>query len=96
LKTFKKNILCSYFEGFKIKWIYFIKLETFSFDVAPDCFKDHLFLKTFKKNILCFYFEGFKIKWVYFIKLETFSYEQHFYTEINNNKMQRELFNNMF
>jgi len=31
-----------------------------------------------------------------FVILETFSYVKYFYTQINNNQMQRQLFNNMF
>jgi len=33
---------------------------------------------------------------MYVVILETFSYVQTFYTQINNNQMERELFNNMF
>jgi len=31
----------------------------------------------------------------YVIILETFSYLHYFYTQMNNNRMQRELYNNM-
>jgi len=36
------------------------------------------------------------MKWINVVILETFSDVQHFYTQINKNQMQRELFNNMF
>jgi len=41
-------------------------------------------------------FWRFQIKWIYVIILENISYVQYIYTQINNNQMQRELFNNMF
>jgi len=36
------------------------------------------------------------MKWIYVLILEKCSYVEYFYTQINNNQMQRELFNNMF
>jgi len=41
-------------------------------------------------------FLRFQMKWINVVILETFSYVQYFYTPINNNQMQRELFNNKF
>jgi len=38
----------------------------------------------------------FQIKWIHVIILEKCSYVHYFYIQINNNQMQRELFNNMF
>jgi len=35
------------------------------------------------------------MKWIYVIMLEKISYVQYFYTQINNNQMQSELFNTM-
>jgi len=51
---------------------------------------DHPFLKKLKKNILYFDFEGFKLKLICVTIFETFSYVPYFYTQINNNQMQRD------
>jgi len=39
-------------------------------------------------------FWRFQIKWIYVTILDTFSHVQYFYTQINNNQMRREFFNN--
>jgi len=41
-------------------------------------------------------FWRFQIKWIYIVILQTFSYLQYFYTQINNNQMQGDLFKHMF
>jgi len=68
-----------------------------SFYVAPDGLKDMWspFLKEIEEQFPVLLFWRFQIQWIYVVKLETFSYVQYFYTQINNNQMQRELFNNM-
>jgi len=47
-----------------------------------------------KYPILLFW--RFQIKWIHVIISEKCSYGRYFYTQMNNNQMQRELFNNMF
>jgi len=41
-------------------------------------------------------FWRFQMKWIFVIILEKWSCVKYFYCRINNHKMQRELFNNMF
>jgi len=70
-----------------------------SFYLAPDVLKRHMITfsyRNFKENILCFCFEGFKLNGFYVLIFEAFSSVQHFYTQINNNQLQRVLFNNIF
>jgi len=71
---------------------------TTSFYVAPDGLKDTWspFLRWNFWKISYPIFEGFKLIGFFVIILEICSYVQYFYTQINNNRMQRELFNNMF
>jgi len=59
--------------------------------VAPDSFKDTRspFLKEIEEKYPMLLFLRFRIKWIYVVILETCSYVQYFYTQKNNNQMQR-------
>jgi len=80
-----------------MKWIYVIILEKISFYVAPDGLKDTWspFLQEMWEKYPVLLFWRYQMKWMYVIILENISYIQYLYTQINNNPMQRELFNNM-
>jgi len=67
--------------------------------VAPGSFKDTwwpFFKKEIEEKYPVLLFWKFRIKWIYVVILDIFSYVQYFYTQINNNQMQIELFNNIF
>jgi len=67
-----------------------------SFYVAPGGLNDMWshFLQEIKEKYPVLLFWRFQLKWIHVVILEIFSYVQYFYTQINNNQMQRELFNN--
>jgi len=68
------------------------------FYVAPGGFKDTWspFLKEIEEIYPVLLFWRLRSKWIYVVILEKYSYVWYFYTQINNDQMQRESFNTMF